>query len=193
MGGEPQPEAFRAVEPRAGQREELREAAAQPRQIAPAADVGENADRRFRHRQHRPLGRDPVAAGQGDPDAAAHGDPVHEGDARLGVGIFEVVEPIFVEEEGARRGLMALDVLAEIPTTSPPAQKPRPSAWSMRMMRTSGSSRHSISALAMSRTIWRLRLCSALGRLRRRRPARPCFSVMTSLRRGHRVHQGIIA
>ena len=31
-------------------------------------------------------------------------------------------------------------------TTSPPAQKPRPSAWSIRMMRTSGSSRHSISA-----------------------------------------------
>ena len=111
MGREPQPQALGAVEPRAGQREELREAAAQPRQIPAAADVGKDADRRLRHGEHRALGRDAVAAGAGDPDAAAHRHAVHEGDARLGVGIFEVVEAIFVEEEGARRGLVALDVL----------------------------------------------------------------------------------
>ena len=112
MGREPQAQAFGAVEPRAGQREELRQPPAQPRQIAPAADIGENADRRFGHGQHRALGRDAVAARAGDADAAAHRHPVHEGDAGLGVGIFEVVEAIFVEEEGARRGLVAFDVLA---------------------------------------------------------------------------------
>ena len=113
MRGEPQAQALGAVEPRAGQREKLREPPAQPRQIPPAADVGEQADRRLRHREHGALGRDAIAAGQRDPDAAAHRDPVHERDARLGVGIFEMVEAIFVEEEGARRGLMSLDVLRD--------------------------------------------------------------------------------
>ena len=107
------PQAFGAVEPGAGQREELREPPAQPRQIAAAADVGENADRRFGHGEHGALGRDAVAARAGNADAAAHRDPVHEGDARLGVGIFEVVEAIFVEEEGARRRFVALDVLRD--------------------------------------------------------------------------------
>ena len=113
MGGEPQAEAFGAVEPRPGQGQELGEAAAQPRQITPAADVREDADRRFRHGQQCALGRDPVATGAGDADAAAHGDAVHESDAGLGVGIFEVVEAIFVEEEGARRFLGAVDALGD--------------------------------------------------------------------------------
>ena len=113
MGGEPQLKAFGAVQPGAGQRQELRQPPAQPRQVTPAADVGEDADGGLRHRQHRPLGGDAVAAGQSNADAAAHGDAVHEGDARLGVGIFEVVEPVFVEEEGACRRFVPLDVLAD--------------------------------------------------------------------------------
>ena len=52
MGGEPKREALGAVEPGAGQREELREPAAQPRQIAAAADIGEHADGRLGHREH---------------------------------------------------------------------------------------------------------------------------------------------
>ncbi len=107
----PKPQAFGAVEAGAGQREELGEAAAKPRQIAPAADVREDSDRGLGHRQHRPLGRDAIAARAGDSDAAAHRHPVHEGDAGLGVGIFEVVQPIFVEEEGARGRFVAVDIL----------------------------------------------------------------------------------
>ena len=72
MRREPERQALGAVEPRAGQREELRKPAAQPRQIAPAADVRENADRRLGHRQNGPLGRDAEAARAGDSDAAAH-------------------------------------------------------------------------------------------------------------------------
>ena len=113
MRRQPQLHALGAIEPSPGQREELREPPAKPRQIASPADVGENADRRFRHRQDRPLSRDAEAAGAGDTNAAAHGNAVHEGDARLGVGIFEVVEAIFVEEEGTRRILMPVDALGD--------------------------------------------------------------------------------
>ena len=62
----------------------------------------------------RALGRDAVAARAGDADPAAHRHPVHESNARLGVGIFEMVQPIFVEEEGARRGFVAFDVLGDV-------------------------------------------------------------------------------
>ena len=62
----------------------------------------------------RPLGGDAIAARAADPDAAAHRHPVHEGDAGLGVSIFEVVQAIFVEEEGARGGLGAFDAIGDI-------------------------------------------------------------------------------
>ena len=191
MGGEAQAHAFGAVEPRAGQREELREAAAQARQIAAAADVGKDADRRLRHGEERSLGRNPVAAGQGDSDAAAHRNPVHESDAGLGVGIFEVIEAIFVEEEGARRSFVALDVLADADDVAAGAE-----ATALGMVDEDDADVGIVAPLdqrmAMSRTIWRLRLCSALGRLRRRRPARPSFLVRYVLA-GHRhVHHGIM-
>ena len=63
--------------------------------------------------KHGPLGRDAIAARAGNADAAAHRHSVHERDAGLGVGIFEVVEAIFVEEEGARRGFVPVDVLRD--------------------------------------------------------------------------------
>ena len=62
--------------------------------------------------QQRSLRRNADNGRAGDSDAPAHRHPVHERDAGLGVGIFEVVEAIFVEEEGARRRFVALDVLA---------------------------------------------------------------------------------
>ncbi len=104
-------EAFRPVQSRPGQREKLCQPTAQAAQIATTADIGKDANRGLGHRQDRPLGRDPIAARAGDPDSAAHRHPVHEGDTWLGVGIFEVVEAIFVEEEGARGRVMALDAL----------------------------------------------------------------------------------
>jgi hypothetical protein len=101
MGGEAQAEALGAVEAGAGQSEELAGPPRQARQIPAAADVGEQADRRLRHGEAGVLGGDPVFARLRDSDSAAHGDPVHEGDGRLGVGEEEVVEPIFLVEEGA--------------------------------------------------------------------------------------------
>ena len=114
MRRQPQPEAFGAVEPRPGQRKELRQPPAQPRQVTPTADVGEQPDGGLGHRQHGALGGDAVTARAGDPDAAAHRHPVHERHPRLGVGIFKVVEAIFVEEEGPRRGFGALDTVGDI-------------------------------------------------------------------------------
>ena len=108
MGGEAERDALRPVEPRAGQRQELGDAPAQAREVAPAADVGEEADRGLRHGEDGALGRDPVFAGAGDADAAAHRDPVHEHDPALGVRVHEVVHPIFLEEEGLARRAMAL-------------------------------------------------------------------------------------
>ena len=113
VGGEAERDAFGAVEPGAGQREELRDPAAQPRKIAAAADVREQADRGLRHGEDGALGRDPVFAGAGNADAAAHGDAVHEHDPALGVRVHEVVHPIFLEEEGLPRRAMALGALRD--------------------------------------------------------------------------------
>ena len=77
----------------------------QARQIPAAADVGEQADARLGHGEARVLGRDAEVARQRDADAAAHRDPVHDRDGRLGVGEQQMVEAIFGEEEalGVRR------------------------------------------------------------------------------------------
>jgi hypothetical protein len=58
----------------------------------------------------RSVHRDAIAAGQPIPTPPPI-VTVHEGDARLGVGVFEVVEPIFVEEEGAGAASAPSDVL----------------------------------------------------------------------------------
>ncbi len=113
MGGEAQSDALRAVEPGAGQRQELRDPAAQAREIAAAADVGEQADRGLRHGEDGALGRDPVFARAGNADAAAHGDAVHEHDPALRVRVHEVVHPIFLEEEGLARRAMPFGALRD--------------------------------------------------------------------------------
>src|SRR6478735_788833 len=113
MGRQSKAEAFGAVQPRSGQRQELRQPTAQARQIPSAADIREDADRRFRHGEDRALRSHAEAAGAGDADAAAHGDAIHEGDAWFWVSIFEVVEAIFVKEEGARSLLRTIDAVGD--------------------------------------------------------------------------------
>ena len=113
MGRQPQRLAFGPGQPGTGQSEELRQPTAQPRQIAPSADIGKNADRRLGHGEQGPLGRDAVAARAGNADTPAHRHAVHEDHSRLGVSVHEVVQAIFVEEKGARRRLMAVDIIGD--------------------------------------------------------------------------------
>ncbi len=68
-----------------------------------AADVGEEADAGLRHGEGGPLGGDAPPRRRRDADPAAHGDPVHHRDDRLGIGEEQVVEAVFGEEEFARR------------------------------------------------------------------------------------------
>ena len=99
VGGEAQCEAFGPVEPRAGEREIRADAPFQPRQIPAAADVGEQADPGFGHREARMFGRDAIFRRLRNADAAAHGDAVHEGDDGLRIGEEQMVEAIFGVEE----------------------------------------------------------------------------------------------
>ena len=95
---------LRPVEPVAGQRDELADPPRQARQIPTAADVGEQADPRFRHRELRILGGDAIAARQRDADAAAHRHAVHERDGRLGISEQPVIELVLgMEERPGRR------------------------------------------------------------------------------------------
>src|SRR3546814_16719883 len=63
---------------------------------------------------------------------------------------------------------------------SPPAQKPRPSLWSMITASTASSSRHASSASIIALHIARLSAWIALGRLSEMRPTRTSVAVMTS-------------
>ena len=100
---DPRPAHLGPVEPRAGEREELAEPPRQPREIPAAADIGEQADPGFGHGESRVLGRHAIFGGHRYADPATHGDPVHEGDDRLGVSEELVVELVFVVEEPAPR------------------------------------------------------------------------------------------
>jgi hypothetical protein len=98
----------------AGEAEIDAELARHVRQVVAGTDIGEQADPRLRHRQQRLFRHHAIAPRRRYADAAAHGDAVHEGDAGLGVGIFEMVEAIFVEEEGSSGRVGALDVEADV-------------------------------------------------------------------------------
>ncbi len=109
MGGETEVVALGAVEARAGQGHELADSTGQARQIPAAADIGEQADAGLGHGERRVLGRDAEVARQRNADAAAHRDPVHDRDRRLGISEEQVVEAVFGEEEalGVGRVLVA--------------------------------------------------------------------------------------
>ncbi len=107
MRRDSRPQAFRAIEPRAGQREKLAEPPLQPRQVPAAADIREQPDPALGHGETGVLGGDPVWAGQGDAHPAAHGDAIHEGHHGLVIGEQLVVELVFVVEELAT-GLAAI-------------------------------------------------------------------------------------
>ncbi len=85
MGGDACPDAFRPVQPRAGQRQELSEPTVQPRQMPAAAHIGKQADTGFGHGEPRIFGRHAVFARQCNAHAAAHGDAVHEGHDGLSI------------------------------------------------------------------------------------------------------------
>ncbi len=72
-----------------------------------AADIGDEADAAFGHRDHRPVGDDPVAAMGGDTDAAAHHDPVHQGDPRHRQFGDLAVEPVLLRPEAPSIGEIA--------------------------------------------------------------------------------------
>ena len=97
--GEAERAAIGAVEPRTGQRDIFAKVAGEAREIPAAADIGEQADPGLGHREARILGGDAEFGGHRYADPAAHRDPVHERDHRLGIGEQCVVELIFNTEE----------------------------------------------------------------------------------------------
>ena len=87
------------VDPGAGHREPGAYAPRQAREIPAAPHIGKQADAGFGHGKGRAFGGDTVARRQGQADAAAHDDAVHEGDDRLAVFEHLVVELVFVVKE----------------------------------------------------------------------------------------------
>ena len=76
------------------------EAALGAREQICAADVGNEADRRFRHGDLRALGDDAVAGVRGQADAAAHDDAVHQGDVRFPIARDHGIEFVLLAPEG---------------------------------------------------------------------------------------------
>ena len=122
MRREPERMTFGAVEPVPGQREILPDAPRQPREIPAAADIGEQPDPGFGHRELGVLGRDAETTRLRDADPAAHRDPVHERHDRLGVGEQPVVHAIFGVEEGACFGAVLRPALGEHADIAPGAK-----------------------------------------------------------------------
>jgi hypothetical protein len=99
MGRKPELQAFGPIKPCPGQREELPDAPFKSRQIPAATYIGKQADAGFGHGEAGIFGRHAETCRLADTDAAAHGDPVHEGDYRLRVSEQQMVELIFVVEK----------------------------------------------------------------------------------------------
>ncbi len=99
MRCEPGPKAFRPVEPRAGERQELSQPTAKPRKMPSAAHIGEQANARFRHGKAGIFRRNAEFARLRDAHAAAHGDAVHESHDRLFIGEHLMVELVLVMKE----------------------------------------------------------------------------------------------
>ncbi|SPU82549.1 Uncharacterised protein [Burkholderia cenocepacia] len=69
------------------------------RQEMRGADVGHEADARFRHRDLAALGRDAQRRALREAHAAAHRHAVHQRDDRLRERVDRVIEPVLVDEE----------------------------------------------------------------------------------------------
>jgi hypothetical protein len=93
------PQAIRPVEPRTRQHQILPGPPRQPRQIPTSTDIGEQSDSGFGHGKARVLGGDAIARGYRDADAAAHRYPVDERHERLGIGLDQRIEQVFIVEE----------------------------------------------------------------------------------------------
>lgn len=138
-----------------------------------AADVGDEADAGLGHGDPRPLGDDPDGAVRGDSDAAAHHDPVHEGDVGLGIAGDTGVEVVLVAPE-RRRGA-AVPVAGVVVDGADVAARAQPAlpAPVMTTLSTAGSCSQPVSASSTRRTMAWLRALRALGRLRVRWAVRP--------------------
>jgi hypothetical protein len=146
MRGEPGVHRVGAGRAQAGQAQIDAELAGQPRQEERAADVGEEADRGFRHGEHRVLGRDAVRAVHGHADAAAHADAVDQRDIWLGVGRDQQVEAYSSRKNASTLVRSPDSWPSRRARMSPPAQKARSPAPSTTTAWTCGSSAKSCSA-----------------------------------------------
>ena len=91
----------------AGEAEVFAEAAGGVGEELRAADVGDEADRAFGHRDLGSRADDAVAGVAGDADAAAHDEAAHQRHDRLRVAGDPRVHPVFVGPERAGRGEVA--------------------------------------------------------------------------------------
>ena len=91
----------------AGEAEVFAEPAGSGGEDRGGADVGDEADGAFGHRDPGRRTDDAVAAMAGDADAAAHDEALHQGDAGLGVARHPGVHPVLVGPEARPRGEVA--------------------------------------------------------------------------------------
>ena len=98
---------FRRLKACARQRPIQAHAALETRQEIGAADIGEQADSGFRHREGRRLAHDAVRAVERNAYPAAHHEPVDERDEGLGKFLDRGVEPVLFgpERAGIRRAV----------------------------------------------------------------------------------------
>ena len=102
MGGKAQSETVGGLDPRPGQGQPIARLPGKARQVPAAADIGKEANAGLGHGKGGALCGHAIAGGKGNPDAAAHHHPVHQGHDGLGIGHQKVVELIFQMEKGPR-------------------------------------------------------------------------------------------
>ena len=114
MGAESCINGVRGVEPGARQAQIKPDAARAFVEKRGCADVGQQPDTGFRHGGHDVFAHNAVAAVDGNPDTAAHDDPVYQADIRLGKFGDGKVHGIFDVEELARSDRVLLAGSADL-------------------------------------------------------------------------------
>src|SRR5688572_8225790 len=89
-------------DPLAGERAIGASLTRQPRQEPGRADVREEPDPDFRHREAETLAGDAMRAVDRDPNAAAHHDAIDDGDVGLAIALDDGIEPVFIAPEAKR-------------------------------------------------------------------------------------------